>query len=332
MRGAEVPVRRLPRPVRLLGLVGCCSGAASRGPALPLGCWPPGRVRLPVFLWVRFPCRCRGALAQGCLALGGHRRASRLPVLGSGALLRMGPRDGVRTAHCLPLVAHASPSPVAPDRVLWSTTPGVPPSPGGPVTLVHGTVSLRGRGVAAPPSPGGSATLVHGAVPPSPDGPVTLVLGTVGAPGLGSGCGAVTLSQHLLRRPLLDGYSCPWCSSCLLRRVHRLLLSTARSGYAAWVLVPWPSGGACSCLCTGPRPSTLCSTVSCRPLGFLSGCDHTDCGSSCSYCSFGRELGPNPFVLYSAVGVSGAASGLAICARAAAGARWTRRSQTGARD
>ena len=70
MRGAEVPVRRLPRPVRLLGLVGCCSGAASRGPALPLGCWPPGRVRLPVFLWVRFPCRCRGALAQGCLALG----------------------------------------------------------------------------------------------------------------------------------------------------------------------------------------------------------------------------------------------------------------------
>ena len=147
MRGAEVPVRRLPRPVRLLGLVGCCSGAASRGPALPLGCWPPGRVRLPVFLWVRFPCRCRGALAQGCLALGGHRRASRLPVLGSGALLRMGPRDGVRTAHCLPLVAHASPSPVAPDRVLWSTTLGVPPSPGGPVTLVHGTVSLWGRGV-----------------------------------------------------------------------------------------------------------------------------------------------------------------------------------------
>jgi hypothetical protein len=146
LRGAEVPVRRLPRPVRLLGLVGCCSGAASRGPALPLGCWPPGRVRLPVFLWVRFPCRCRGALAQGCLALGGHRRASRLPVLGSGALLRMGPRVGVRTAHCLPLVAHASPSPVAPDRVLWSTTPGVPPSPGGPVTLVHGTVSLRGEG------------------------------------------------------------------------------------------------------------------------------------------------------------------------------------------
>ena len=187
MRGAEVPVRRLPRPVRLLGLVGCCSGAASRGPALPLGCWPPGRDRLPVFLWVRFPCRCRGALAQDCLALGGHRRASRLPVLGSGALLRMGPRDGVRTAHCLPLVAHASPSPVAPDRVLWSTTPGVPPSPGGPVTLVHGTVSLGGRGVAAPPSPGGSATLVHGAVPPSPDGPVTLVLGTVRAPGVGVG-------------------------------------------------------------------------------------------------------------------------------------------------
>ena len=36
-------------------------------------------------------------------------------------------------------VTHASPSPATPDRLLWSLMLGVPPSPDGPATLVHGT-------------------------------------------------------------------------------------------------------------------------------------------------------------------------------------------------
>ena len=52
---------------------------------------------------------------------------------------------------------------------------------------------------------------------------------------------------------------------------------------------------------------------------FLPGCDHTGCGSECSYCSIGRELGPSPSNLYPAVEGGGAAC-RAVGVRAAVGA------------
>ena len=162
----------------------------------------PGRVRLLLGgpeTWVgageqpRTPCQSLGCGRWGgssyrisCRSVplrGAEAPGARLPLpwgaLGAGPsyrfsgavplLLRVGRWLGVEGG-ALPALSRASPSPVTPNRVLLSMTPGVPPSPDGPATLVLGTCEALGFGLGL-----GRGALWVSHASPSPDRPVTLV-------------------------------------------------------------------------------------------------------------------------------------------------------------